>query len=159
VRSAASSSAAAEVVVVVVVDYRASAPRAHRHDDLKVTGFELADGPQHTRPLVSRELEGYLRTSDDLKGISQIPAVEGDLPGVATHAGVELADVISHLGTGGLDEHLAERGGSVLRWRRALQSYDIRVVASEDRGDPGGAQQIRVPRMTLVALSLGMMRS
>jgi hypothetical protein len=52
------------------VDYRASAPRAHRHDDLKVTGFELADGPQHTRPLVSRELEGYLRTSDDLKGIS-----------------------------------------------------------------------------------------
>ena len=66
-RSTPSSSSAE---VVVVVDYRASAPRAHRHDDLKVTGFELADGPQHTRPLVSRELEGYLRTSDDLKGIS-----------------------------------------------------------------------------------------
>src|SRR5229473_5205509 len=72
-----------------------------------------------------------------------ISAIEGDLPGVATHAGVELADVISHLSTGCLDEHLAQRGRSVLRWRRALQSYDIRVVASEDRGDPGGAQQIR----------------
>jgi hypothetical protein len=35
-----------------------------------VTGFEFADGPQHTRPLVSRELEVYLRTSDDLKGIT-----------------------------------------------------------------------------------------
>jgi hypothetical protein len=51
-------------------DCRMSAPRAHRHDDLEVTGFEFADGPQHTRPLVSRELEVYLRTSDDLKGIS-----------------------------------------------------------------------------------------
>src|ERR1700736_5452709 len=69
--------------------------------------------------------------------------IEGDLPGVATHAGVELADVVSYLSTGGLDEHLAQRGRSVLRWRRALQSYDIRVVASEDRSNPGGAQQIR----------------
>jgi hypothetical protein len=49
---------------------RASAPRAHGHDDLQVGGFEFADGPQHTGPLVSRELQVYLRTSDDLKGIS-----------------------------------------------------------------------------------------
>jgi hypothetical protein len=35
-----------------------------------VTGFEFADGPQHTGPLISRELEVHLRTSDDLKGIS-----------------------------------------------------------------------------------------
>jgi hypothetical protein len=59
-----------QAAAAVVVDYRASAPRAHRHDDLKVTGFELADGPQHTGPLVSRELQVYLRASDDLKGIS-----------------------------------------------------------------------------------------
>ena len=51
-------------------DCRVSASRAHRHDDLEVTGFEFADGPQHTWPLVSRELEVHLRTSDDLKGIS-----------------------------------------------------------------------------------------
>jgi hypothetical protein len=71
-----------------------SAGYMHRHDDLKVTGFEFADGPEHTGQLISRELEVYLRTSYDLKGISQIPAIEGDLPGVATHAGVELADIL-----------------------------------------------------------------
>jgi len=55
----------------------------HWHDDLEVTGFEFADGPEHTRPLVSRELEVHLRTPDDLQGISQMPAIEGDLPALA----------------------------------------------------------------------------
>jgi hypothetical protein len=38
-------------------DFRPSAAGAHRHDDLEVTGFEFADGPQQTGPLISRELE------------------------------------------------------------------------------------------------------
>ena len=59
-----------ELSFMVVVGYLASAPRAHRHDDLKVTGFDFADGPELAGPLVSRELEVHLRTSDDLKGIS-----------------------------------------------------------------------------------------
>ena len=85
-----------------------------------MSSFEFADGPQHTGSLVSRQLEPYLRTTDDLKGISQIAAVEGDLAGVSTDAGVQLADVISHLSTCSFDEHLAQRRRSVLRWRRAL---------------------------------------
>ena len=66
-----------------------------------------------------------------------------DLPGVAMHAGIQLTDVISHLSTHSFDKHLAERGYSVFRWRRALQPYDVGVVPSEHRCGPSGAEQIR----------------
>jgi hypothetical protein len=47
-----------------------SAGNVHWHNYLQVNHFEVANGPQHTRPLISRELEVHLRTINDLKRIS-----------------------------------------------------------------------------------------
>src|SRR5581483_5966852 len=67
-------------------------------------------------------------------------AVEGDLRLWAFHAGVDLTVVVAHFG--GRGGHVQAAGRQLLGAGRDLQLDDHRVVAREDRGGPGGPQEV-----------------
>ena len=58
-----------------------SASRCHQgHDDLQVSIVPVAYRPEHTGLVAARELEAHLWRRHDLECVSQVAAIEGDLP-------------------------------------------------------------------------------
>src|SRR5258708_15405411 len=126
---------------------------------MQAGSLHITDRPNDTRAVGSTKLQADLGTFQGFQRIPQVAAVERDLPSVTLHTRLELADVIPHFGTCGLDEYLAEGGCAIVGGWRALQAHNIGVITCEHRGGAVARRRSAVLRMTVVVLLRGMMRS
>ena len=102
-------------------------------DVARLRGAVFVHGAEDALRRGARHLQGNPPASHRVQHVLQVPAVEGDLRGIALHHRVELAFVAAHFVGARADAELARHAALA---RRHDQPDDAAPVAREDGGNP-----------------------